>query len=118
MRISDWSSDVCSSDLFAAQVGHAGDGDRAAILVRIPGNAPHRGIAAIGRADDAHALRIGDALADRPAHAVADIVLHREAELSLSGAQEILAIAGRAAAIGLGPSITPPGQELCPIIIR
>src|SRR3546814_15889095 len=113
MRISDWSSDVCSSDLFAAQVGHAGDGDRAAILVRIPGNAPHRGIAAIGRADDAHALRIGDALADRPAHAVADIVLHREAELSLSGPQEILAISRRAAGSGLEQTIPTLATALC-----
>src|SRR3546814_13199071 len=64
-----------------------------------------------------HALRIGEALADRPAHAVADIVLHREAGLSLSGAQEILAIAGRAAEIGLEHSIATLGQELCPIII-
>src|SRR3546814_13708388 len=30
MRISDWSSDVCSSDLAAAQVDHAALGDAAA----------------------------------------------------------------------------------------
>src|SRR3546814_6745640 len=34
MRISDWSSDVCSSDLFAAPGGRTGDADGNGVLTR------------------------------------------------------------------------------------
>src|SRR3546814_8647771 len=41
MRISDWSSDVCSSDLGAAQFGSAGAVDRLRTYVDLPdGNKP------------------------------------------------------------------------------
>src|SRR3546814_3395747 len=53
MRISDWSSDVCSSDLLDAQVVAASEGV-------ILGNEVHRTAAGANRDGDALAVRQGD----------------------------------------------------------
>src|SRR3546814_5017798 len=82
MRISDWSSDVCSSDL--VEVVDADVADRATIQVRLAHHAHQCGVAAVGRAVDARPRRVRDALGDGPAHRVGEVVLHRRAPLARS----------------------------------
>ena len=55
--------------------------------------------------------RCGEPLLDRPAHAVGDVVLHREAELALAAAEKFGPVAGRAAEIGLEDGIAPVARN-------
>src|SRR3546814_15921042 len=105
MRISDWSSDVCASDLGAAAIGEEAQFDRgerefvaklrigAAKLAR---DAVERGIdgqAGLG-ADAKQVERVGKALADR-VRALGDQVLHVEIRGLVRQAQQIGRASGR-----------------------
>src|SRR3546814_13225220 len=81
MRISDWSSDVCSSDLAVAAHGVGAD------LEADPrGLRRHQDRAVEGEAGDQLRLRRREVLAEQRAHGVADEVRRRDA----AGADEII----------------------------
>src|SRR3546814_6053114 len=80
MRISDWSSDVCSSDLHQVHQTNGGEGRSVAADLRV---VAHHGLEQIaGVADHAveHFLHGGLAAAVEPQHAVAVALDHEDAE--------------------------------------
>src|SRR3546814_6359636 len=69
MRISDWSSDVCSSDLVA---GLQAADHLAIVELHVARSCQHHGIIErLGAVHDAGAVRVGSHLADAQQHALA-----------------------------------------------
>src|SRR3546814_2381858 len=59
MRISDWSSDVCSSDLLGTSFEPCGfGGQRLGVGLRLPHLLHHR-VGVVGQVDPAHVRRVG-----------------------------------------------------------
>src|SRR5439155_13760509 len=86
--------------------------DRTGIEIRRKSNARKCRIASIRSAHDADMLWIGDAFSDQILHAPGYIVLHLVAPLLITGVDEFLAIAGRAAEVWLQHRIAAVGPEL------
>ena len=94
------------------RVGHPHPVHRTAEDLRVPHQAHHRGIAAVGRAGQCHALRIGHALRHRPLRGVGQVVLHGRAPLLPAGAKVAGAEAGGAAELRLQHRVAARGEEL------
>src|SRR5678809_1428424 len=74
---------------------------------------PHnRRIAPVACAEDADAVLVRDALCDRPACRVGEIVLHLAAPLSIALVHEIFAVAAAAAVVHLEYRIAILGEKL------
>src|SRR3712207_4619915 len=93
-------------------ITHPSEAPGAAIALRVAGRTPKRGIASIGAADDADALRIDRSRLGEPIHAVVKIVLHLPAPLPFTFLGEVGAVAGRSPEIWLKHRISAVGEEL------
>ncbi len=94
------------------QVVDADVTDRAAIQVRLARRAHQRGVTAIAGAIDADARWVGDALFDRPARGIGEIVLHARAPFPRTGPTETGAIVARATEVDTQHGIARLGQHL------
>src|SRR5260370_13653682 len=71
-----------------------------------------RGVTAIGSAEDANALGIGDALGDQVLGAPGHVILHLASPLQVAGVDELLAISGGTAEVHAQHGITAVGNKL------
>ena len=94
------------------QVVDAGVTDRALVHARVADRVHQRRIAAEAGAVNAHLAGVGEALVDRPANAVGDVVLDAFAPLAIGRALEVLAAFAGAAEVDLQYRITATGEEL------
>ena len=90
--------------------------DRRRVEVGGEGDAGQRRVPPVGAAHDPHPLRVGDALGDQVLDAPGDVVLHLVAPLLVAGVQELLAVAGRPAEVGLEDGVAAVGQELGEVV--
>ena len=98
------------------QVRGADDVHRRRVEVRREGDARERRVAAVRAAHDPDALRVGDALGHEVLHAPGDVVLHLVAPLLVAGVEELLAVAGGAAEVGLQDRVAAVGEELGEVV--
>src|SRR5260370_12324096 len=70
-----------------------------------------RGVTAIGSAEDANALGIGDALGDQVLGAPGHVILHLASPLQVAGVDELLAISGGTAEVHAQHGITAVGKK-------
>jgi hypothetical protein len=94
------------------QVVHADVAHGAAIQVRLARDRHQRGVSAIAGAVHAHALAIGDALLDRPARGIGEVVLHLAAPLARAQVLELATAAARAAIVHLQDRVTARREKL------
>src|SRR5437879_2477435 len=111
--IGDWSSDVCSSDLFQSRNPRTGDGGFETRGLR---DDKVRGHASVGPATDAEFLGIGDALRDGVVHHSHVVLKILVAPVGKNGFAEFLAVAGRASRIGKKDGVAVGGVELGEVV--
>src|SRR5690606_18529105 len=91
---------------------HAHVADGTAIEVRLPHHALQSRVAAVGGAETADAVAVGDALADGPFDGIGHVVDHRRAPVAVALLLEGIAVTARTTEVHLEHGIAAARQEL------